>query len=403
MEQRYHLQALANADLLAALSRIVRRGNEITAELLVHLAELDERQLFLELGFPSLFAYCTEALGLCEATAGRRVAAVRVCRQYPKAFARVASGKLHVSALCLLKQHLNAENATELFEACSWKGSRQIEQLLAARFPRPDVRERFQRLPSKVTLNVECASEVTPASVSVGPGQEPTAVVVRNSQPPGTPRPSPPTRLEPLCTDRYGVHFTADGEFRELLERVRGLASHRLPNGELMTLLKRGLEAYERELEKERFAVGRKPRAAQSGSANPNPEPNPDPKQTAAKGRCAISAAVTRAVYLRDEKRCTFVANDGRRCGAQRFLELDHIEPWRLAAKTRSTICGFVAAPITNTTQSSASEVLTSSRPSFVQGGGKRAGRRLATWVTREQTVQSSQMGDGARPGRPPP
>src|SRR6185295_9311178 len=67
-------------------------------------------------------------------------------------------------------------------------------------------------------------------------------------------------RLEPLSADRYGVHFTADGEFRELLERVRGLAGHRLPNGDLMTLVKRGLEAYERELMKERFAVGRKPR-----------------------------------------------------------------------------------------------------------------------------------------------
>jgi len=52
------------------------------------------------------------------------------------------------------------------------------------------------------------------------------------------------------------VHFTADGEFRELLERVRGLAGHRLSSGHLMTLLKRGLEAYERELAKERFGVG---------------------------------------------------------------------------------------------------------------------------------------------------
>ena len=154
MGQQYRLRALANEELLAALSSIVRRGNEITAELLAHLAELDERQLFLELGFPSLFAYCVEALGLCEATAGRRVAAVRVCRLYPEAFARVASGELHVSALCLLKQYLNPENASELFEACSRKGARQIELLLAARFPRPDVRERIQRLPAQVTLNV---------------------------------------------------------------------------------------------------------------------------------------------------------------------------------------------------------------------------------------------------------
>ncbi|HET7545865.1 MAG TPA: hypothetical protein VFK05_38620 [Polyangiaceae bacterium] len=57
------------------------------------------------------------------------------------------------------------------------------------------------------------------------------------------------------------MHFTADGEFCQLLERVRGLAGHRLPSGDLLILLKRGLEAYERELQKERFALGRKPKA----------------------------------------------------------------------------------------------------------------------------------------------
>jgi hypothetical protein len=47
-----------------------------------------------------------------------------------------------------------------------------------------------------------------------------------------------------------------------LLERVRGLAGHRLPSGDLMTLIKRGREAYERELTKERFALRRKARGS---------------------------------------------------------------------------------------------------------------------------------------------
>ena len=37
-----------------------------------------------------LFAYCVEALGFCKSSAGRRIAAARVCRKYPVAFARVA-------------------------------------------------------------------------------------------------------------------------------------------------------------------------------------------------------------------------------------------------------------------------------------------------------------------------
>src|SRR5207247_5351794 len=77
-------------------------------------------------------------------------------------------------------------------------------------------------------------------------------------------------RLEPLSAGRYGVHFTADGEFCELLERVRGLAGHRLPSGDLMTLIKRGLEAYERELLKERFSVGRKPRRSPGVAVAPS-------------------------------------------------------------------------------------------------------------------------------------
>ncbi|HET7540027.1 MAG TPA: hypothetical protein VFK05_09145 [Polyangiaceae bacterium] len=44
--------------------------------------------------------------------------------------------------------------------------------------------------------------------------------------------------LEPLSAARFGVHFTADAELRELIERARALASHRIPNGDLATLMK---------------------------------------------------------------------------------------------------------------------------------------------------------------------
>ena len=102
----YRLKSLADDELLAGLSSIVGRRNQITAEFLAYLAELDERQLFLDLGFASLFEYCLEALGLCESTAGRHIAAARVCRAHPEAFELVASGELHASALSLLRKHL---------------------------------------------------------------------------------------------------------------------------------------------------------------------------------------------------------------------------------------------------------------------------------------------------------
>jgi len=327
------------------------------------LAELDERQLFLDLGFASLFEYCVESLGLCESTAGRHIAAARVCRNHPEVFALVASGALHASALSLLRKHLSPENAGVLFELCAHRSARKVEELLAARFPRPDVRDLVRRLtrfaipegvPAQagLALDVERASETIPTEAPPREATAPqqTAFVESRAREPSTalgalgaaaeaPKPG---RLEPLSADRYGVHFTADGEFRELLERVRGLAGHRLPSGDLMTLLKRGLEAYERELTEERFALGRKPRrsrgvahapSAPSASSAPSEaelsasDPNPNPKR-----HCP--AAVARAVFLRDGQQCSYVSPNGRRCSARRCLELDHVEPWAVGGES---------------------------------------------------------------------
>jgi hypothetical protein len=52
------LGALPKAQLLERLRELVRRGNAVEAELIAHLAEVDARQLYLEEGYPSMFAYC---------------------------------------------------------------------------------------------------------------------------------------------------------------------------------------------------------------------------------------------------------------------------------------------------------------------------------------------------------
>src|SRR6187402_2225795 len=167
-EHEYRLKSLADDELLAGLSRIVGTRNQITAEFLAYLAEVDERQIFLDLGFASLFEYCLVKLGLCESTAGRHIAAARVCRNHPEAFGMVAQGALHASALSLLKKHVSSENAAELFELCAQRSARKVEELLAARFPRPDVRDLVRRLPTRTgrAPDVERASEKMPTEVA---------------------------------------------------------------------------------------------------------------------------------------------------------------------------------------------------------------------------------------------
>lgn len=170
MSNRYRLGGVGNAELIAGLSRLVQQSNALTAQVLAHLVELDERQLHLELGFSSLFAYCVEGLGMSEGAAGRRVTAARVCRRFPDAFECVARGELHLCALCALAPHLTEQNAAELFEASEGKTRRQIEELVAARFPRPDVRGQIRRLPARAREQVQCPSPAgdAPSSAVVG-------------------------------------------------------------------------------------------------------------------------------------------------------------------------------------------------------------------------------------------
>ncbi|HKO49232.1 MAG TPA: HNH endonuclease signature motif containing protein [Polyangiaceae bacterium] len=359
MGNQYRLVGLGNSQLLAGLSELVRQSNALTAQLLAHLVELEERLLHLELGFSSLFAYCVEALGMSEGTAGRRVAAARVCRRFPDVFERVGRGELHLCALCALAPHLSAENAGELFEACRGRTRRQIEGLLAARFPRPDVREQIRRLPARVQVPVVAVTAVE--QVSPWSGSSALVLPALDSKVPtvgpnSAPMPAPAPALadahrralEPISAERFGVHFTADAELRELIERARALASHRLPKGELAGLMKLALASFVRQEEKRRFGIGSRPRrikpetssarsadrAAPPGgvsSAAAIEHPTLGARESRAvplgkRGRY-LAVAVRREAHQRDQGRCAFISAEGRRCDGRAFLEFDHVEP----------------------------------------------------------------------------
>jgi hypothetical protein len=126
--------------------------------------------------------------------------------------------------------------------------------------------------------------------------------------------------------DRFSVNFTADGEFHQLLEEVRALLSHVEPKGELVRVMKRGLEALRRELLKKKYGVGRKARRVRVSAAEPRTA-SECLQDSGSKRSRHVAAAALREVYVRDQGCCTFFADDGRRCGQRRFLQLDHVMP----------------------------------------------------------------------------
>jgi hypothetical protein len=162
----FSLRTLPDHALLTALRELASRDADLEADLLVHLGEVDARELHVEKGYPSLFAYCTEVLHFSESVAYHRIAAARAARAFPQVLEAVHSGELHLSGVRLLAPHLTPESCAELLARARRKSKRAIEEMLADRAPKPDVPAQVRCLPDRVA----CAA---PASVPAG---QPAAV-----------------------------------------------------------------------------------------------------------------------------------------------------------------------------------------------------------------------------------
>jgi hypothetical protein len=299
----YSLSHLSDGALLRDLAALVSQDRATTAALLAHLAEVDARKLYLPAAHPSMYAYCVGELGLCEQAAYKRILAARSARQFPAIFAAVADGRLHLSAVVLLAPYLTPENAHELLTAAAHQSKGGIEELLAQRFPRPDVPAQIRALSPSLTLD---AGQLSPGiAAQLAPGQvEPHA--------PGRVEPPAPRRkLAALAPQRFALQLTIGQSTYDKLQYAQGLLGHQLAPGDLAAVLDRALDALIGHLERRKFAA----------TAQPRPRP-----RRATPGKRHIPAEVRRAVWARDGGQCTFVSTTGRRCPARSRLEFDHLD-----------------------------------------------------------------------------
>ena len=263
---RYSLSHLADHVLVRDLAAIVAQDRETTATLLAHLAEVDARKLYLPAAYPSMFAYCVGELRLSEDAAAKRIQVARVARRCPVIFEALADGRLHLSGAVLLAPRLTPDNCDGLLAAVVGKTRAEIEKLVAAHFPRPDV----------PTLVQAVATPATPGQHA--PGHVEALV---NPLPPTlvTPRP----KLTPLAPERFALQLTISQRGHDNLRYAQALLGHAVPSGDLSQVLERALEVLVEKLEQRRFAATSRSR----------------PRRGTPKGR-HIPAAVRREVWQRD-------------------------------------------------------------------------------------------------------
>jgi hypothetical protein len=163
--------------LVSRLTTLAKQEREARADFIVHLAEFDQRRLYLSLGFPSLFAWLTERLRFSNASAFRRVTACRLHARMPAVGAYLRDGRLSLNKLCHLRDLLTPENCLALLEEAAQSTEKEVEELAlilggkTATTPRDSIRPlpppRQKSLPLGVDPPASSVAEVTPHTPSL--------------------------------------------------------------------------------------------------------------------------------------------------------------------------------------------------------------------------------------------
>ena len=124
-----------------------------------------------------------------------------------------------------------------------------------------------------------------------------------------------PAVIEPLSPARYKVQFTASQELRDMLERLTALMRTEVPDGDLAAVIERAVSEKLQRLEARRFGKAKAPRKTLA-------------RTVLKPGSRYVPAALRRAVWKRDEGRCRFVDDQGRRCTERHCLEFHHDFPY---------------------------------------------------------------------------
>jgi hypothetical protein len=337
MNQRgfWQLDGLSDGALQAELHKLLTSGARTEARVVAHLAEVDARKLHLTMGASSLFDYCLTRLELSNNEAFHRITAARLARQFPLIFELLERRDVHLTAVCLLRDYLTTENHQELLREASHKTKIQIEELLARRFPKPDVVSRLRKLPcarssSRLMEGAREGVRMDGAQVATDGRGATNGDTAANGGTANGERSAMRIKrkllraVEPLSGASFRLQVNVSARLKRKIDHARDLMSHANPSGDLAVLVERAFDTLVQRLEAKRFAQTKRPRAR-------SPEPAAESAGASASVRRAhLRHHVRREVVGRDGNCCTFTGADGQRCTARAFLQFHHERAWAI-------------------------------------------------------------------------
>ncbi len=303
------LEILSDKVLVEKLVRLAKEENELTANIILHLVELDRRKLYRDLGYTSLFAYVVSGLGYSENAAKRRITAARCVSQFPQVYQMLLKRELSLSTISIIAPVLTEKNKDSVLPQVVGKSRVEVEWVAGHFNPRKSQWDKIVPIVAPKTIESTVQQETDNLETSFG-SQETEKNYSENKN----------TQL--VLEERYRFEFSGSKAFKEKLDSVKSLASGGLKPGAtleetLELLMDEYIQKHSPEKREERRQA-RKRRVASKKVLR---------AKLVKRARRSVSRPVRDKVLLRDGFRCTFVSHDGVKCTAKTGLHLDHIVP----------------------------------------------------------------------------
>ena len=179
---QFNPQTLQDKEILGRVTELSKYERKTQSLFLLYLAEVEKRQLHAVLGYSSLFRFCVEHLNYSEASSLKRIQAARAGNNFPEILEYIQKGEMTLKVVSLISPYLKQGEGIKLIPLCRNKKTREVEKLIAARFPNQDKNDKIRR-----------------------------------------------QKIEILSEQRIHFSFTADAELGGMVERAKDLLSNKYP------------------------------------------------------------------------------------------------------------------------------------------------------------------------------
>src|SRR5689334_5939368 len=127
-----NIPALDALQFHGQLQRLTQHEQTAQAEFLIWLAEFDRRDLYLALGYASLWNYCLDGLRYDEGQVNLRTRAAHLLQRFPALVEPLRDQRLSMSTIVVLGRVLTDDNVAKLIKQASHKTKTEVEMLVVS-------------------------------------------------------------------------------------------------------------------------------------------------------------------------------------------------------------------------------------------------------------------------------